>query len=207
MRQCVACRKNDFKGALLRMVRRPSGVIQFDPEQNKDGRGAYLCAEARCLSGSREAGLISRHLKRPEPAAVYLEAAEHLKKRRPKSAEALLGFAVRSGGCAFGIEAVESDAGRNRIRLLVLCREAGADTRNKMRALAERHALPIIEFDGRRPLGDSVGKPNCRILGVRDSGFAKAILAAASAPVPDPGAVRNPVRGQARKRDERPDER
>ncbi len=207
MRQCVVCRKNDFKKTLLRIVRRPSGAIQFDPDQNLEGRGAYLCAEARCLSASREAGLISRHLKRPEPAAVYLEAAQHLKKRRPKSAEGLIGFAVRSGACAFGIEAVETDAARSRIRLLVLCREAGDDTRNKMQALAERHALPLIVFDGRRTLGDSVGKPNCRILGIRDSGFAKAILAAASAPASDPSPVRNQDRGSARKRDERSDER
>lgn len=211
MRQCMACRKHDSKRNLLRIVRRPYGVIEFDPDQDKDGRGAYLCAEAHCLSGSREAGLIGRHLKRPDAAAVYLAAAEHLKKRRSGSAEALIGFAVRSGGCAFGVEAVEIETARNRIRLLVLCREAGDDTRNKMQALAERHAIPLMVFKGRRTLGDSVGKPNCRILGVRDPGFAKAILAAVSAPVPGvspaPHPDRGPVRMRAEKSGERSDER
>ncbi len=203
VRQCMACRKHDSKPNLLRIVRRPSGVIEFDPEQSQDGRGAYVCAEARCLSGSREAGLIGRHLKRPDAAAVYLAAAEHLKKRRPVSAESLIGFAVRSGSCSFGVEAVEIEAARNKIRLLVLCPHAGSDTRHKMQSLAERGSVPLIFFNGKRTLGDSVGKPNCRILGVRDSGFAKAILAAASAPVPGKKPIQDPVR----ERDERSDER
>jgi predicted RNA-binding protein YlxR (DUF448 family)/ribosomal protein L30E len=204
MRQCMACRKNDLKRNLLRIVRLPSGAIEFDPMQNKDGRGAYLCAETRCLSESREAGLIGRHLHVPDAAGVYLAAAEFLKPNRTSSAERLVGFAVRAGCCAFGVEAVEIEAKRKRIRLLVLCRDAGADTCRRIQALAERHAVPLTVFGGERTLGDAVGKPNCRILGVRDPKFAEAILSAASrtegSRAEGPG---RPVRDGSERSDER----
>jgi uncharacterized protein len=202
----MACRKRDSKKNLLRIVRTPSGAIAFDPEQNRAGRGAYLCSGMKCLADCRVRGLFGLQFGRPDPASLYMAVAEHLKGRRVPSVASLIGFAVRAGRCVFGADAVELEAGRGRIRLLVLSGDAGADTVRKIGALAERRSVPLVVLQGERPLGDVVGKANCRIIGIRDSKFAAAIRSAAAASQP----VRAPASGSGgsdpesfRKHDER----
>jgi uncharacterized protein len=191
IRQCMACRRRDSKQNFLRIVRTPSGAITFDPEQKLAGRGAYLCAENRCLSNSRAAGLFGLQLHRPDPSSLYLTVAEHLQGRRVSSVESLVGFAVRAGRCVFGVEAVEIETIRGRIRLLVLSEDVGSDTGRKMTALAARQTIPLVVFKGERSLGDVVGKPNCRILGIKDSKFAAAIRSAAASHRPNDARTSN----------------
>lgn len=46
-RTCVACRKVQAKGALVRLVRTPEGVFP-DPQGKRPGRGAYLHNQPEC---------------------------------------------------------------------------------------------------------------------------------------------------------------
>jgi uncharacterized protein len=180
----MACRRRDAKRNLLRIVRTPSGGLAFDAGQSLAGRGAYLCAETKCLSDCRERGLFGLQLRRPDPAALYLSVAEHLRKGRDTGPGVLLGFAVRAGRCAFGAEAVELETNRGRIHLIVLSGDAGADTARKVNGLAVRRGVPVLVFQGGRPLGEVAGKPNCRVLGIRDREFAASIRSAAAGSAP-----------------------
>ncbi len=45
-RTCVVCRTSDTKKDLLRIVRSPEGVVDFDPTGKANGRGAYVCSLA-----------------------------------------------------------------------------------------------------------------------------------------------------------------
>lgn len=47
-RTCICCRNTDLKGSLMRVVKTPEGLIEFDPRGKKNGRGAYVCSVA-CL--------------------------------------------------------------------------------------------------------------------------------------------------------------
>jgi hypothetical protein len=38
------------KKELLRIVKTPEGVLEFDPTSKKNGRGAYLCSDIACLA-------------------------------------------------------------------------------------------------------------------------------------------------------------
>jgi uncharacterized protein len=180
----MACRRRDEKRNLLRIVRTPSGGLAFDSGRNLAGRGAYLCADTKCLSDCRERGLFGRQLRRPDSAALYLAVAEHLRKGRDPGPGVLIGFAVRAGRCAFGAEAVELETNRGRIHLIVLSGDAGADTARKVNGLAGRKGVPVLVFRGGRSLGEIAGKPNCRVLGVRDREFAVSIRSAAAAAEP-----------------------
>lgn len=59
-RTCVACRKVEAKGTLVRLVRTLEGV-QVDPKGKMPGRGAYLHANPQCwargLGGSLQKAL------------------------------------------------------------------------------------------------------------------------------------------------------
>ena len=175
IRQCMACRKKDIKGNLLRIVRIPGGAIEFDPAQRKPGRGAYLCENPECLTRARSKRLIGAIFGVCDPAGVYLEMAETLAKGKESPAEALIGLALRSRKCLVGTTAVERAFQRNRIQLLVLSENAGQSTRNKMEGMAGKRGVPVSVFRGRRPLEAVTGRANCQVLGVADNGFARKI--------------------------------
>ena len=59
-RMCVACRKHAQKGELLRVVRNRSGVITVDYSGKMEGRGAYICADEKCILLARKKGCLSR---------------------------------------------------------------------------------------------------------------------------------------------------
>lgn len=50
LRMCIGCREMKPKKELLRIVKTPEGVLEFDPTSKKNGRGAYLCTKIECLS-------------------------------------------------------------------------------------------------------------------------------------------------------------
>ncbi len=50
LRLCLGCQEMKPKKELLRIVKTPEGVLEFDPTSKKNGRGAYLCANLECLS-------------------------------------------------------------------------------------------------------------------------------------------------------------
>jgi uncharacterized protein len=179
IRQCMACRKRDIKKNLMRIVRIPGGTVEFDPAQDKQGRGAYLCANPECLTRAKSRHLIGAEFELPDPAAVYLELAETLAavlaKGDSSSAETLIRFAVRSRRCVLGTTAVQQAFQRNRIRLLVLSEDAGPSTRTKMEGLAAGKGIPVSVFSGPRSLEEVTGRANCRVLGVLDGNFARKI--------------------------------
>jgi predicted RNA-binding protein YlxR (DUF448 family) len=47
-RTCVACRRVEGKRQLVRVVRTPAGTVELDPTGRKNGRGAYVHADASC---------------------------------------------------------------------------------------------------------------------------------------------------------------
>lgn len=49
MRMCLLCRTRKTKPELLRLTKDAEGNLIYDPTQKKEGRGAYLCREERCL--------------------------------------------------------------------------------------------------------------------------------------------------------------
>ena len=62
MRTCVACREVRPKKELLRVVRTTEGEIEVDRTGKKNGRGAYLCANAECLNKALKIRALNRAL-------------------------------------------------------------------------------------------------------------------------------------------------
>lgn len=66
-RMCVGCGELKSKKELLRVVRTPEGVIEFDssPAGKKSGRGAYMCPNPDCLSKAVKRKSLERALEHP----------------------------------------------------------------------------------------------------------------------------------------------
>ncbi len=50
LRMCLGCQEMKPKKELLRIVKTPEGLLEYDPSSKKNGRGAYLCANKECLA-------------------------------------------------------------------------------------------------------------------------------------------------------------
>ena len=75
LRQCVGCCERRAKGELLRVVRTPEGEITLDFTGRKNGRGVYLCNNAKCLNKARKSGKLASHLECSIPDEIF-EALE-----------------------------------------------------------------------------------------------------------------------------------
>jgi predicted RNA-binding protein YlxR (DUF448 family) len=62
-RTCVACRHQQPKRLLVRIVRAADGRVAVDPTGKRSGRGAYLCREAACWETGLRKDLLARALK------------------------------------------------------------------------------------------------------------------------------------------------
>ena len=76
MRQCVGCGERKPKKELIRIVRPEGGEAELDRTGRKNGRGAYICPDIKCL----EAAIRKKALERALEAPVSDGALETLKK-------------------------------------------------------------------------------------------------------------------------------
>ncbi|RRR71555.1 MAG: YlxR family protein [Candidatus Viridilinea halotolerans] len=79
-RMCVACRQNDAKRGLVRLVRDGDGRVAVDATGRRNGRGAYLCPDPQCWDVA-----VRRRA---------LERALRLERLHPDDRAALLAFAA-----------------------------------------------------------------------------------------------------------------
>ena len=70
MRQCLGCREETPKPALLRVVRSPEGEVSLDSRGKKPGRGAYVCPNAECLRRAVKSRALDRALETKIPDEV-----------------------------------------------------------------------------------------------------------------------------------------
>ena len=75
LRQCVGCMELKEKKSMMRVLKTPEGDIVLDTTGKKNGRGAYLCKSAECLSMAVKSKGLERSLKVQIPKEVY-EALE-----------------------------------------------------------------------------------------------------------------------------------
>lgn len=61
-RTCIGCRNARPKRELMRVVRTPEGDVVADATGRRNGRGAYLDADPKCLESGLSGGALSRAL-------------------------------------------------------------------------------------------------------------------------------------------------
>lgn len=61
-RSCIGCGLKTDKNNLIRVVRRPDGVLVIDKKGKEPGRGAYICHNTDCLKEAIRKKAIERAL-------------------------------------------------------------------------------------------------------------------------------------------------
>ncbi|MBE3557042.1 MAG: YlxR family protein [Firmicutes bacterium] len=80
-RKCVGCQQMKAKRALLRIVRTPEGEVDIDLTGKRNGRGAYLCIDQRCLQQARKSRALERALDSALPEEIYQRIAASIDRR------------------------------------------------------------------------------------------------------------------------------
>ena len=87
----------------------------------------------------------------------------------------LIGLATKAGKISFGSDSVEEDIKRGKVKLLIIVEDASERTKNKFVKISDEYKIPIILDGDIKEISKAIGKTNKAVIGVKDSGFAKAI--------------------------------
>ncbi len=71
-RRCVFCRQVRPLAELVRTARVKDEVV-FDPRGRAQGRGAYICRDAKCIEGAKRTKALERSLKCRVGEDIYNE--------------------------------------------------------------------------------------------------------------------------------------
>jgi len=77
-RTCIGCREIKPKKELLRIVKSSEQDISIDTTGKKNGRGAYICKNEKCLDMAIKNKRLSREFEMAIPAEVYDKLREEL---------------------------------------------------------------------------------------------------------------------------------
>ncbi|EEB36093.1 hypothetical protein ANHYDRO_01088 [Anaerococcus hydrogenalis DSM 7454] len=53
-RKCIVCGENKDKNDLIRIVKNKEEGIILDPTGKKNGRGAYICKDEKCINEAKK---------------------------------------------------------------------------------------------------------------------------------------------------------
>ena len=90
--------------------------------------------------------------------------------------EGMLGLCVRAGRAAFGSEECVRLARIGKLDLVIVAEDASENTKKRMRDKCTSFGVPQIYFGTVSSLAHATGKGKVSVIGIRDKGFATAIL-------------------------------
>ncbi len=82
LRMCVGCGEMKPKRELVRVVKTQNGEILLDKTGKQNGRGAYICDDAKCLSLAQKARRLEKAFGTAIPNEVYEGLSEVLSNDR-----------------------------------------------------------------------------------------------------------------------------
>lgn len=70
-RTCMGCNETKEKNELFRIVKTKEGIIEIDLTGKKEGRGAYICKNEKCLDKVMKSKRLARVLKQEISQEIY----------------------------------------------------------------------------------------------------------------------------------------
>ena len=77
-RTCIGCKEVKPKKELLRIVKSSDNDISIDATGKKNGRGAYICRNEKCLEMAVKNKRLSREFEMAIPVEIYDKLREEL---------------------------------------------------------------------------------------------------------------------------------
>lgn len=79
LRKCTGCNEMKPKGELVRVVKDTNGNVELDLTGKKNGRGAYVCKNSKCLVAARKAKRFERAFSMKIPEEIYDSLEEEMR--------------------------------------------------------------------------------------------------------------------------------
>ncbi len=83
----------------------------------------------------------------------------------------LLGLARRAGKVSFGTEMCIQDIEKNRIKLIIIAKDASTKTKTNFEGMCKAKNIPMFEILTIDELSKAIGQSNKAIIGVKDKNF------------------------------------
>lgn len=169
-RMCVACRASAPRQEMLRFARAPDGALAFDVRARAEGRGAWTCASAACVTRALERGAFERAFEAP----VVVEGDLLARVRAVLRDEVLtgLGLVRKAGALVAGRDEVARAAAEGRAAALVLAEDLSERSRGDVRAEAQVRVSGPAMAD----IGAAIGRKPTGVLLVRSSPRARVLI-------------------------------
>lgn len=78
-RICVSCGRARCKKELLRIVKCQDNHLEIDFDQNKPGRGAYICPDTKCVNLAKQNLGFDRSFRREVEQSFYEQLIQGIK--------------------------------------------------------------------------------------------------------------------------------
>ena len=88
----------------------------------------------------------------------------------------LIGLAMRAGKVVFGTDACKQEIQKNRVKLLIIAKDAAERTKTNFKYICIEKNIPIVEILEKETISKSIGKDNKVIIGIKDMNFSKEII-------------------------------
>ena len=88
----------------------------------------------------------------------------------------MLGIATKAGKITFGAESCKEAITKNKIKLVLLAKDASERTKTKFEMLANSKRIPAFEVSNIEEMSKAIGKKNKAVVGILDFKFSKAII-------------------------------
>lgn len=185
-RMCVACRQRFPQKELMRLVLQEDGKARLDLKSKAQGRGLYLCHSYACLEkvlapkGKGRPPLLLEAESRAILEGLHAMRKEGEESEEPKTSKfkRLLGQARKAGQLSLGFDAVSESLRKGEVKLLLLASDLGPSSLAKLRPSLQAHPVQTLTILNKEELAKCLGRSSLALCGVRDEGFAQAILTA-----------------------------
>lgn len=88
----------------------------------------------------------------------------------------LMGIATKAGKIAAGTEACCEGVEKKNVKLVLIATDAAERTKKMLKEKCEQFLVPIYEIATIEQLSSAIGKPNKAVIGIKEKGFAEAII-------------------------------
>jgi predicted RNA-binding protein YlxR (DUF448 family) len=172
-RTCIACRAQDERADLLRLVLDPEGEVAVDLRAKLPGRGAWVHARAECLGAvEKDPRMLGRALRADARADDLVGTVRSLLR-----ATLLDGLSLAAAGGALigGADLLEAALREGRIRELLVATDAADRTVRNLKEAAPDVPVTLLDLS-RDALGARVGRAPLAAVGVADAPAAVHLL-------------------------------
>lgn len=85
----------------------------------------------------------------------------------------IAGLAARAGKAVYGAGACEAGVKNGKVKILILDGDVSANTKDMFEGMCARRGIDIIMLDESGVIGEKLGKPGRKVIGIVSEDFAK----------------------------------